>query len=245
MKKKIKSFSIRSIAAFLTLVMVFNLLPLSAFAQGAGSDSYTDNSYERLDEVFEVESLREETVKHFRLEDGSYIAAQYKGPVHYLDENGAWQDIDNSLSLDGSEYSTSNAKIKFAKKITGNESLFTIHEGNYKLTMSLDNAIKKTVGSVGDGHATGLDNATDLQKMMTLGNLTSEIIYEDILTGVDLQYIVEFGSIKENLIVKQQQSVYNYTFTIKLNNLQAALNDKGGVSIYDPNTDEVQYLRNL
>ncbi len=133
MKAKVKSLSIRSIAAFLTLVMVFNLLPLSSFAQGNGSDSYADNSYERLGEVFEVEELREETVKHFRLEDGSYIAAQYNGPVHYLGENGVWLDIDNSLMLDGNEYSTSNAKIKFAKKITGNESLFTIHEGNYKI----------------------------------------------------------------------------------------------------------------
>lgn len=242
MKVKTKSSGIRSIAVFLSLVMVFNLLPLSVFAQDSSSDVSVDHSYERLGEAFELETLREESVKHFRLEDGSYIAAQYKGPVHYLDDNGLWQDIDNSLSLDGSEYSTSNAKIKFAKKITGNESLFTIHEGNYKLTMSLNNAIKKTVGSVGGGHATDLDNATELQKMMTLGNLTSEIIYEDILSGVDLQYIIEFGSIKENIIVKQQQSVYNYTFTIKLNNLQAALNDKGGVSIYDPNTDEVQYL---
>ena len=242
MKVKTKSFGIRSIAAILSLVMVFNLLPLSAFAQGSSLDLPADNSYERLGEMFEVESLREESVKHFRLEDGSYIAAQYKGPVHYLDENGLWQDIDNSLSLDGSEYSTSNAKIKFAKKITGNENLFTIHEGNYKITMSLDNAIKKTVGSVMDDQAASLDNTTELQKMMILDNLTSEIIYEDILTGVDLQYIVEFGSIKENLIVKQQQSAYNYTFTIKLNNLQAALNDKGGVSIFDPNTDEVQYL---
>ena len=242
MKVKMKSVGIRSIAAILSLVMVFNLLPLSVFAQGSSSDFSADNSYERLGEVFEVESLREETVKHFRLEDGSYIAAQYKGPVHYLDENGMWQDIDNSLALNGSEYTTSNAKIKFAKKITGNENLFTIHEGNYKITMSLDNAIKKTVGSAMDDQAASLDNTTELQKMMILDNLTSQIIYEDILTGVDLQYIVEFGSIKENLIVKQQQSAYNYTFTIKLNNLQAALNDNGGVSIFDPDTDEVQYF---
>ena len=200
MKVKMKSVGIRSIAAILSLVMVFNLLPLSAFAQGSGSNLSADNSYERLREMFELESLREESAKHFRLEDGSYIAAQYKGPVHYLDENGMWQDIDNSLSLEGSEYTTSNAKIKFAKKITGNENLFTIHEGNYKITMSLDNAIKKTVGSVVDNQAANLDNATELQKMMTLDNLTSEIIYEDILTDVDLQYIVEFGRIKENII---------------------------------------------
>ena len=56
--------------------------------------------------LFEEESLREESVKHFRLDDGSYIAVQYDTPVHYQDENGQWKDYDNTLTsvnaLDGS-----------------------------------------------------------------------------------------------------------------------------------------------
>lgn len=241
MKKRSKSFSMRSIAMFLTLAMVFQLLPLSAFAAGNDADSYNDNSYERLSEVFEVESLREENVKHFRLEDGTYIAAQYTVPVHYLDENGEWQNIDNSLVSSGSEYSTSDAKIKFAKKITGNENMFTIHDGNYKITMGLDNAIKKTTGKVVESKTKVAENASKLQKMMTLDNLTSEIIYEDILSGVDLQYIVETGSIKENLIVKTRQDSYGYDFTLKLNNLKAVLNENGSVSIVDPDSSEIIY----
>lgn len=144
MKKTLKYFSIKSLATILSVLMILTALPLSAFAIDLGSkSSATDNSYERLSEAFEVEELREESVKHFRLEDGSYVAAQYDAPVHYLDENGEWQDIDNSLSDNGSEYSTTNARIKFAKKITGNENLISLHEGNYKITMRLDNAIKK------------------------------------------------------------------------------------------------------
>ena len=38
-------------------------------------------------EVFEDTSLREETVKHFRLSDGSYVAYQYSGAVHMLAED--------------------------------------------------------------------------------------------------------------------------------------------------------------
>ena len=39
---------------------------------------------------------REESVKHFRLEDGSYLAVSYGVPVHYR-ENGEWMNIDNTL----------------------------------------------------------------------------------------------------------------------------------------------------
>ena len=181
MKKKLKAFGIRSIASILTIVMVFNLLPLSVFAQENDSPTVVDESYKRLNEVFEVEELREETVKHFRLEDGSFVAAQYNNPVHYLDDNGQWQNIDNSLTIVGNEYTTGNGKIKFAKKITGNEELFTLHDGNHKVTMSMDNADKKTEGSIVKSKADDSDELTQLQKMMTLENLTAEVIYADIL----------------------------------------------------------------
>lgn len=242
MKKTLKSFGIKSLAAFLSVLMILTALPLSAFAidLGASDDSSIDKSLDRLSEAFEVDELRDESVKHFRLEDGSYIAAQYDVPVHYLDENGEWQDIDNSLSDIGNEYSTNNAKIKFAKKITGNEDLFTLHDGNYKITMSLNYAIKKTKGEITNAEADS-ESESKLQKMMMLENLTSEIIYEDILTNVDLQYVINSGNIKENLIVKKQQDSYSYTFTVKLNNLDAKLDENGSVSIFDPNTKEVIY----
>lgn len=242
MKKTLKSFGIKSLAAFLSVLMILTALPLSAFAIDMGTSDYSsdDHSFDRQSEAFEVVELRDESVKHFRLEDGSYVAAQYDAPVHYLDENGEWQNIDNSLSDNGSEYSTTNARIKFAKKITGNENLFTLHDGNYKITMSLDNAIKKTQGKIINAEDDPKEESK-LQKMMMLENLTSEIIYENILTDVDLQYVINSGNIKENLIVKKQQDQYIYTFTIKLNNLDAKLNENGSVSIYDPNTDEVIY----
>ena len=92
MKKTLKSFGIKSLAAFLSVLMILTALPLSAFAidLGASDDSSVDQPLDRLSEAFEVEELRDESVKHFRLEDGSYIAAQYDVPVHYLDENGEW-----------------------------------------------------------------------------------------------------------------------------------------------------------
>lgn len=191
--------------------------------------------------VYEVTKLREESVKHFSLEDGTYMAVMYGSPVHTKDADGNWQDIDNRLSESGSEFSTSNARIKFAKKITGNEVLFTLHDGNRKITMSLDNAVKKTAGTV-TNTVTDFDNeATQLQKLMTLDKLSSKILYENILDGVDLEYVVESLNVKENIIVKEKKDSYQYTFTIHLNNIEAVLREDGSVNIYDPDTNETVY----
>ena len=137
---KQNSFGIKVLSLVLSVLMTISALPLSVFAIES-TDGNTEEIADNLNlvkDVVEIKELRDENVKHFRLEDGSYMAAQYEVPVHYLDENGDWQDIDNSLTESGSEISTKNAKIKFAKKITGNGTLLTIHESNHKITMSLE-----------------------------------------------------------------------------------------------------------
>ena len=90
--------------------MLVQLLPTSVFAVEASdyvtgedviglAESSSQTPGEALQDakiLFEEEELREETVKHFRLDDGSYIAVQYGTPVHYED-NGQWVDYDNTL----------------------------------------------------------------------------------------------------------------------------------------------------
>ena len=243
MRKTLKSFGIKSLATLLSFLMICMALPMTVFAEffeEVLSETEIPNDTSTRNDIFEIKELRESNVKHFRLEDGSYVAAQYDVPVHYLDENGEWQDIDNTLISSGNEYSSANARIKFAKKITENESLFTIHDGNRKITVSLDHAIKKTQGKVQNASA---DNQSEsrLQKLMTLDKLTSEILYKGILADTDLQYIVNSGHIKENIIVKKSKDTYNYTFTLKLNNLDARSNEDGSISVFDPDTKEDVY----
>ena len=77
MKKTLKSFGIKSLAVLLSVFMILTALPISSFAIDFGSsDVSSDDSLERIGEAFEVEELRDESVKHFRLEDDSYIVAQ-------------------------------------------------------------------------------------------------------------------------------------------------------------------------
>ena len=244
--KDLKKYTFKTLAVFLSILMIVYLVPTFVFAEwidglSSGASGENDEPAGRASDTYEMTERREENVKHFHCPDGTNIAVQYDMPVHYLD-NGEWKDIDNTLAASGNDYSTSNARIKFAKKITGNESLFTLHDGNRKIVMSLDGARKKTAGKV-----TSLEKETDatetkLQKLMRLDKLSSKITYENILDGTDLEYIVFSSNVKENIIVKKKLPSYLYTFTISLNNLTAAVCGDGSVRIYDPTDDETVYV---
>ena len=237
----------RVLSAFLSAVLLFYVIPTVVYGEVAGlfesepsEESSSGTSYEYINEMHEVESLREESVKHFRLEDGSYVAAQYNYPVHYADEDGKWQDIDNTLeSAIGGVYATSNARIKLAKKITGNETLFALKDGNTKLSFGLIGAAKGTVGTVINGEDSSSD--TELQKMMNLEKLSSSVVYENILPGVDLEYVIDSLNIKENLIVKEKGNSYSYSFSMKLNGMYAELDEDGNVLIYNDDSGEIEY----
>lgn len=251
----------KSISFILSLVLIFYVIPSTIYAKAAeaiqGINDANDeiatvtdisscadentNTQTVLDgKIFEAIELREENVKHFRLSDGTYIAAQYNYPIHSLDVNGVWQDIDNALSESGSEFSNSDARIKFAKKITGNDTLFTLHDGNSKITLSLIGATKGTVGEVTNNEDTESD--TELQKMMNLEKISSSVIYEDILDGVDVEYVVHSKNVKENIIVKEKKDTYFYSFELKVNGLTAVLTDSGDIELRDNTTDELKYI---
>ena len=214
----------RALSMLLSLLLIFYAVPTIIYAEAieAIGDSvqaeepfsdFLNIEDQNTDEIdiytyrgvaYEARELREESAKHFKLEDGSYVAAQYAYPVHYVDDDGEYRDIDNSLSEgSGGVYANPNARIKFAKKITGNETLFALHDGSTKLTFSLIGANKKTVGTV--TNYSDDENETELQKMMNLEKLSSRIVYENILDGVDIEYVADSLNIKENIIVKEKK----------------------------------------
>lgn len=102
--------------------------------------------------VGEVETERDESVKHYRLSDGSFVATQYAEPVHYKAADGQWKNIDNTLTLDGEMYTAQAGEVirQFPKDLSSGE-LFEIAYGDYSLSMSVvspdDGAIPSTGGS--------------------------------------------------------------------------------------------------
>ena len=91
----------------------------------------------------EMEELRSENEKHFRLEDGSYLAVSYGLPVHYQGEDGTWQEIDNRMvmtaSTDGTAaYRTADSlgTTAFATDLASGHLLTTGYDG-YSISMDL------------------------------------------------------------------------------------------------------------
>ena len=113
--------STKIISVFLSVLITFMSLPLTAYANEISKIELVSNKEQNdaQENIFELTDMRTASAKYFRLDDGSFYLAQYDTDIHYIDENGDWQDIDNTLIPSGSEFSTKNAKIKFAKKITG------------------------------------------------------------------------------------------------------------------------------
>ena len=246
---------VKLVSFVLSLILLFYTIPSTIFAKESyaiGEDDDSDektslvedtesknNAYNFKGVAYEVAELREESAKHFHLEDGSYVAAQYGYPVHYVDDAGSFQDIDNSLAeASGGVYANPNARIKFAKKINGSATLFALHDGNTKLTFDLVGANKGTLGFVSNN--SDADCETELQKMMNLEKLSSSILYEEILDGVDIEYVAQSLNVKENIIVKEKKDSYSYTFEMKLNGLSAELLSSGDISIKD-DTGAVKY----
>lgn len=93
--------------------------------------------------VTEVTSLREESIKHFKLPGGTYQAVIYADAVHRMDDDGQWQNIDNRLYLSQDSksnteaYRTTDGRTSFAKSYTANDEIFSITEDGYAVSVSM------------------------------------------------------------------------------------------------------------
>lgn len=181
-------------------------------------------------------SLREENVKHFKLSNGTVKAVSYAQPVHYMDENGKWIDIDNALTLNGNEYSAKNKQeIKFANK-SGSTGTVSIKDGEYKIDFTPLNVNKVSVEITNPQE----NNSRKFDDVKKLSNLVSYATYANIYDGIDLEYILVGNNIKENIIVKEKQSEYTFSFEIKLSKLNAELVNNA-VVLTDSTTGEQVY----
>ena len=260
----------RAIALVLAMATVFLSVSFTVVAEDSTvinqNEIITDvteevsfgNPDEFIPAVYEVEDLREENVKHFSLPDGTYQAVSYGGAVHRKNEDGEWVDIDNRLVSSGSDYATEDGRISFVKapiSVDGGSVLYTLTEGDYMLTvgiMGTDNRIMADDNAVLVGGAQienhpakpeilVTDSAEEqLSKLRDIDN-TTEILYEDILDGTDIEYVLTGNDVKENIIVKEKRDSYTYTFAMIFKDLTAESTEDGSIILADIETGEPVY----
>ncbi len=230
--------SYRWIAVVLALSVLFSCLPMSVFA--------LDNT--GADVIVEDESLREESVKHFKMPDGSYTAVVYTDPVHRKDADGVWQDIDNRMDestvKNKQAYVTSDGRTVFSKKISSKDpTVFELSENGYSIKVSFaEDSIKNTTAKLSN-HAekykpTGADDIeTQYKKLKTIDNNTT-VSYKNLLKGMTLEYVLSGNDVKENIVIKRKADDYTYAFIYELENLFAELNEDGSIDLVDENSGE-------
>lgn len=224
----------RLFSLLLSVVMLICIIPQSVLAEigemisGNNSEATNQSSLSNNDtntDAFayvlgEVIDKRTETTKTFRMSDGSFIAADYGKTIHYADENGEWQDYDNTLSYSNASSSDSEdvngygiAKSNISFKLANNSNssnLLRITKDAYKISLNLVDADKSKAIEVYE--TTDKPEGNDINSVAKLHKFSSGAIYKDILPSTDLEYIISGGSIKENIIVKDKCDSYTYTF---------------------------------
>ena len=140
----------RTVATLSALALLIVSIPAFSVLAEEGIDTATTTAVPETTSssepiiVSEDESKREADVKHFRLSDGRYLAAQYDTHVHYLDENGAWQEYDNRLLDSGDDElgnQSSDVSVKLAKKAK-EKKLVRVRTDGYELSWGYADAQK-------------------------------------------------------------------------------------------------------
>lgn len=232
------------ISIVLVIVMLFTgILPVFAVTITTDKEELTG-----ADIVSEDVSKREEFVKHYLTGDGTYFAVSYAEQVHYLDDNGNWKEVDNTISTNilTGEKSTKNDKfkVKFANK-ANKDKLVSIQTDEFKVSWGLSvsedgtafSALNKVKGVENEAlKPKEIKTTTDAQ---SLGKAVSGIIYEDAFGDyLDVRYSVAYQKIKEDLILNEKSEFTSYKVTYNVNNIKGAyavLDDNGEVTFYDEN----------
>ena len=230
MKKKYN----RLLAGILCLsVMITSIhFPSNAAEQKSVSNENTPApaiSQEEAVIVSELEEKRSADTKTFLMSDGSYMHAVYPEQVHYL-ENNEWVDVDNSFETasddDGHavlENRKNAFKIKFSNKAK-DKKLVSLKSDQYQIDWALKGVNKVSAQSA------ELDSSNETEA--SLKNINSGIVYKEILPSVDLQYVIDASSIKEDIILKDNTAQHEFTFDYETKKLVYKENSDGSISFY-------------
>ena len=246
-KKMLSAVSITlcaTVGLSLPVDVVAATLP-KAETQYSSFDNVVGENPEESKIVKELTGERTENSKEFLLEDGTKMIAQYNEPVHYKDSKGKWVEYNNTLSedktaspdeADDSSYTnkSSDISVNLSNKAKS-KNMISLQSNGYKISWGYDNAGKSKADVKKNNEKTSGND-----KFTTLKNITTETLYKDVFSDVDLQYFVTTTGIKENIILKSSKAQNEFTLNYKISNLTAkqkddktiTLSNKDGKGIY-------------
>ena len=203
--------------------------------------------------VSEIEDMRTEYTKYFRMSDGSYMAAQYAQPVHF-EKNGEWMEYDCSLTEVSNEKAfkieNSDSEISFPEEFKADDSAqIEVSARNYGIRFSptVENRIfKKYKGEIKDckelksskiteeitqGNPVDEKNDKNLKKLK-IGNQKSAVAYSEIYSNVDIEYEISANQIKESIVLNKKQNKNKFEFVVDTDGLFPKKESDGSITLY-------------
>lgn len=240
----------KKLGAFIIItIFIVNMFLPFQYVSANNEKSQTDENEPTI--LYEDETKRSAYEKHFVCSDGSYIAATYPEQVCYLNEEGVWQEIDNSLNKINGRYENKNSDIKvsFAEKANDSK-IIELSNGKHNLAWNLDfsqindlYSLKEKVLNMFYTKKINYKKINETTKNDTIvaNNIESHVTYENLYSNtVDVQYTVLPGRIKENIILNEKTYLPSYNMNISCEGLTAKIDEENSVEFYDANS-ELQY----
>ena len=208
------------ISVILSIAMIVMMLPVISYGQETNT------------EIVEIISKRDQNSKTYQNTDGTYTKIITAEALHFEDNLGVWQEIDNRLeNVDGVLQNIANS---FTAKLP--ETMNS--EAEVELSKESNSIKIKAVGEIGSSLGNVLNNEEPKEKEQqidytNLWKTSSEVYYQDVYDSTDIQYIVQPMGLKENIIIKnapENQIWYEYEITAE--GLVGEKKEDGSIEFY-------------
>nr|WP_319489347.1 DNRLRE domain-containing protein [uncultured Caproiciproducens sp.] len=192
-----------------------------------------------LEILAEFGEKRTESTKTFLMSNGTFMMAAYGEAIHFKDSTGTWQDIDNTLSVvDGEatedarqlENGAGKMKVRLEKRLKNGKAV-TLKVGDYSISWELDGADRAESEIIEGKNIASSESPND--QFLRLKKLKNKILYKGALPGVDLQYLITSGAVKENIILKTKDAQSQFTETYQIGTLSAKQKDDRTIVLFE------------
>ena len=234
---KLHSF-FKTVASMLSIIIAFYSVPSSVWAfnpvlpesEPETAESESVSPYNGT--IIEVEENRSLSEKTFRLSDGSFYATHYNTEIHEYDEYGRLADIDNSLYISNGFITTENGKKTFPEYPSSEYPVFSLASKGSSLSFTLEGKVNTSArGEIYNKETKFEDDATDLDRLITLDRILSAVTYKDVLPKTDIEYVLYGSDVKENVIFKAVPEDGSVSFILSLDGLFAELSEDGEITV--------------
>jgi len=228
------------------LIMVLVLINLVLPFPGNTAEAKTDTSQAKTKIKQEITSQRTRNSKSYLNEDGRTFTSQiYQGPIHYLDENKSWQEIDNELvetQKNGFKYENKANEFKlYFSELSGGKDFIRFQKGKNAIDISpvetkyvkkefekdktkiKDKAIESQTVEKEDLEKKASQKPEKAKQVSAIKNIKSEtdnkLNYEGIFSDVDFSYTVKESMLKEDITIHKYTDNNTFSFEVNTENL--------------------------